>query len=204
MTKTTLLLGFLISTTAWASERTLTVCLAPSPKVEDDQTLARAKDYATRLYRPIGVDLRWKSKCSQARLQASGTLEAPNLTTLGIEWAATHPANVAADAFASARPSQPTGMRITLYKDRVASLGRDNNQAAAVLGHVLAHEIGHILLGRFAHAREGLMQANLGPSPQSTMQWRLLSFTPEEAESIRNRLDGRTAPSVPASLTLAK
>ncbi|HEY8750297.1 MAG TPA: hypothetical protein VIM11_20095 [Tepidisphaeraceae bacterium] len=191
MTKATMLLGFMLSTVGWAGERSVTVCLPRSPKVEDDQTVWLAKGYATRIYRLIGVELRWKSTCSQAEIEAAGTRLAPNLTTVGIEWARTAPAALPPGARAAARPFQPTGTRITVYQDRVAFPMGDRTRAAAVLGHVLAHEIGHVLLGHDGHSQEGLMKPHWSGREQNGMWCKLISFTAVEGEIIRRRLDRR-------------
>jgi len=191
MTNATMLLGFVLSTSSWAGERSLTVCLAPSQTVEYDQILAQAKGYAMRLYRLIGVDLRWKATCSSTELETPGTLSAPNLSTIGVEWAAIAPATLPAGARASAHPFQATGIRITLYQDRIFLLVKENHRGAAVLGHVLAHEIGHVLLGHNAHGRKGLMQPAWSNLEQSAMRCTPMAFTTEEAESIRRRLDNR-------------
>jgi len=189
MTNATMLLGFVLSTSSWAGERSLTVCLAPSQTVEYDQIVAQAKGYATRLYRLIGVDLRWKTTCTSTELETPGTLSAPNLSTIGVEWAATAPATLQAGARASARPFQTTGIRITLYQNRVFPLVvEERHRGAAVLGHVLAHEIGHVLLGHTAHGRKGLMQPAWSNLEQSAMRRTPMAFTSEEAESIRRRL----------------
>ncbi len=192
MTNITMLLGFVLSTSSWAGERSLTVCLAPSQTVEYDQILAQAKGYATRLYRSIGLDLRWKATCSSIELETLGTLSAPNLSTIGVEWVATAPVTLPAGARASARPFQTTGIRITLYQDRIFLLLKENHRGAAVLGHVLAHEIGHVLLGHNAHGRKGLMQPAWSNLEQSAMRHTPMAFTSEEAESIRRRLDDRS------------
>ena len=175
----------------WAQQRSLTACMAPNPSLEQGQTLSLAKGYATRLYRTIGVDLRWKNTCSPAELEAPGTTLSPNLTTVGIGWALTAPSSLAPGAFAAARPYLSTGTRITVYQDRLARPMQDHNRTAAVLGHVLAHELGHVLLGHSGHARAGLMQPHWSNLDQSAMQYNLLPFSPEDGETIRTRMDLR-------------
>lgn len=191
MTNATVLLGFVLSTSSWAGDRSITICLAPSLDVEYDQILAQAKGYATRLYRSIGVDLRWKTTCSTTELETPGTLSEPNLSTIGVEWAATAPLTLQAGARASARPFQTTGIRVILYQDRIMPLLQERPRGSAVLGHVLAHEIGHVLLGHTAHGRKGLMQPAWSNLEQSAMRRTPMAFTSEEAESIRRRLDNR-------------
>jgi len=57
-----------------------------------------------------------------------------------------------------------------------------------VLGHVIAHELGHILLGPGAHSRSGIMRASLD------LEWLRIGglwFTASEARAIREKLARR-------------
>jgi hypothetical protein len=91
-------------------------------------------------------------------------------------------------ALAAARPFQPTGNRITLYLDRLEGI-LENGPSAAVLGHVLAHEIGHVLLGHNGHSNEGLMKANWSQAEFAAMPYRLMKFTAYQAEELNATLD---------------
>ena len=75
-------------------------------------------------------------------------------------------------------PATGTGVLATVYVDRVERLARGSNgDLGTLLGRAMAHEIGHLLMGRAAHAVRGLMRprwtraevarnvkAGLGPS----------------------------------------
>ena len=50
------------------------------------------------------------------------------------------------------------------------------------LGHVMAHEVGHLLLGGHSHAATGLMTPDWNP-----LETRLQTLTPEQAQVIRVR-----------------
>ncbi|MGD1157501.1 MAG: hypothetical protein ABSA41_16970, partial [Terriglobia bacterium] len=66
-----------------------------------------------------------------------------------------------------------------------------------ILGHGIAHEIGHLLLRTLKHNGRGLMRANWGPEELQLASRGLLRFTPEEAArlraEVRMRLIGSTA-----------
>jgi hypothetical protein len=53
-----------------------------------------------------------------------------------------------------------------------------------LLGHVIAHEIGHLLLKSSAHAPEGLMRADFLRADLKKAAQRQLLFSPEQAESL--------------------
>src|ERR1700754_402600 len=110
--KLVLLAYIVISSNGQANERSLIICLPLNPRI-DDVTVFRAKDYATRIYHSIGVELRWKPTCAANERDAPGTRSVRNLKTIAIEWADRAPDSVSTQAFASARPFQPTGTRIT-------------------------------------------------------------------------------------------
>lgn len=58
-----------------------------------------------------------------------------------------------------------------------------------LLGYVMVHEIGHLLLHSAAHSSEGLMRAQFRPADLKKAAQRQLKFTPEQAEAIhRNAL----------------
>lgn len=57
----------------WAGELRLTACLPRSMEIPS-HTLIAARGYATRIYQQIGVDLRWRGRCTVAeRLPFSST-----------------------------------------------------------------------------------------------------------------------------------
>jgi hypothetical protein len=62
---------------------------------------------------------------------------------------------------------------------------------AVLLGHVLAHEIGHLLLGTNQHSREGLMQARWDAATTEHAITRRLEFSPRQAKTLRKQLLSR-------------
>jgi hypothetical protein len=58
-----------------------------------------------------------------------------------------------------------------------------------LLGHVMAHEIGHLLLKSSAHSSEGLMRADFRPGDLKKAGQRQLKFSPSQSQAIhRNAL----------------
>jgi len=56
-------------------------------------------------------------------------------------------------------PATGTGVLATVYVDRVEWLAHGSDgDLGTLLGRAMAHEIGHLLMGRSAHARHGLMR----------------------------------------------
>ena len=63
----------------------------------------------------------------------------------------------------------------------------------AVLGHTIAHEVGHLLLPRGTHGPAGLMRATWRMEDMRDAAQGHLGFSPAEAAIIRARLAARNA-----------
>ncbi|MFN7992742.1 MAG: hypothetical protein U0Q18_04035 [Bryobacteraceae bacterium] len=62
-----------------------------------------------------------------------------------------------------------------------------------VLGHIAAHEIGHLLLGPGSHSLQGIMRAPWRPNDLYIMAGRSMLFTPSEASRMRTNIRARCA-----------
>lgn len=63
------------------------------------------------------------------------------------------------------------------------------------LGHAMAHEIGHLLLGANRHYPQGIMSPDWSPADLKLATWGMLLFTREQAERIRAEVVARRADS---------
>jgi hypothetical protein len=80
-----------------------------------------------------------------------------------------------------------TGIGALIGEDVLWSTRREKD-VACVLGHVVAHEIGHLLLPFAAHSAGGIMKARLDPRLAAIGG---LFFTADQAEDIRAKLARR-------------
>lgn len=62
---------------------------------------------------------------------------------------------------------------------------------AVIFGHLMAHEIGHLLLGRGSHSPKGIMSTPWGPLSIARAVSGGLLFTPTEAIRIRAQVEHR-------------
>jgi hypothetical protein len=53
------------------------------------------------------------------------------------------------------------------------------------MGHLVAHELGHLLIPTQSHARRGIMRAQLGGDEWQLARRQLLLFSSEEARRMR-------------------
>jgi hypothetical protein len=99
------------------------------------------------------------------------------------------PAAQPPDALAQASPYATSGVRITVFLDRVWALADHQPLLQPrMLGYVLAHEIGHVLRGTNAHTWTGVMKAHWDDADCRAMRARRLAFAPDDVAAIRARL----------------
>jgi len=145
-------------------------------------TLAAARTIATRIFRDVGVRIEWLDSDSALSVKALGEADRSAF------WKALYTVHVVTRVTAAAPGNAlgfaSPGTRVsTVVYQRVEQMSRDaGTDPAVVLGHAMAHELGHLLLRRASHSAAGLMQASL--DVQRSAQGRV-SFTAEEAQSIR-------------------
>jgi hypothetical protein len=97
-------------------------------------------------------------------------------------------------ALGIAFPSLGSRGNAAVFLSRVGQLAASNPgiiDVSGLLGHVLAHEIGHLLLNSFAHSPEGLMRADFRPADLKKAAQRQLKFTPGQGETIRRNARAR-------------
>ena len=101
-----------------------------------------------------------------------------------------------ANTFGFAVPTSPAGLGSAYIFVKEAeqlafygpfSVGYDAARAV-VLGHVIAHEIGHLLLGPGSHSRTGIMSCPWSQAELKQIATTHLSFTDGQAVAIRDRL----------------
>jgi hypothetical protein len=77
-------------------------------------------------------------------------------------------------------------VHVTIFYDRVELLM--HSVAASVpriLGHAMAHEMGHILLGSPEHSSAGIMKGRWGKMDWQRAAVDLLRFDPEQTDVVR-------------------
>ena len=112
------------------------------------------------------------------RMVDVGVTNASHMDTLGFAWV---------DARAGG------GSLATVYADRVRQMARSAGiDEAELMGRVIAHEIGHLLLGTNQHARQGLMRASWSGADlrrNRAIEW---LFDGREGEMMRREIARRT------------
>jgi hypothetical protein len=153
---------------AWGQEQEVAVHLVKE-ELAPLTVLIEAKRTATRIYAGIGVKLKWSG---------SGKEE------LSIQFETGQPSGLHPGALGYAMPFAQSGTCIHVLIDRL-DLSVTKPLRAALLGHVIAHELAHVLEGFPRHAEAGVMKARWDNHDLEQMLVEPLSFSAEDAMSIR-------------------
>ena len=153
----------------------VTIYLQSGPTVPVS-VLHRAQWVATRIFASIGVSVKWHVGLEpRVRDEAAVTIE----MQLDSGAAETFHPNV----MAYATPYRTAGTRIHVFSDRVLRAS-SRELAGACLGHVMAHEITHVLEGVSRHSAEGVMKANWDVHDYHQMAYRPLLFATRDVNLI--------------------
>jgi hypothetical protein len=140
-------------------------------------TILRAQAVATEVMKVAGVALEFRNgdrPCATSGIVIGLSYKAP---------AEDHPG-----ALAYAMAYQ--GSRITVFYDRVL-VASTAAGAPYLLGHVIAHEVTHLIQGVERHSASGLMKKKWSYSDYLDMQRRRLGFDAEDLLLIQRGLDFR-------------
>jgi len=166
----------------------------------DPTTLALAENQALKILQHAGVTAEWRN----FSLSSAATMRTASLSPDG-------PAAGFPDIFLRIVPSSmsPIDGRETLGCALPSSKGRPASDAwvlfdrierearlgiaspGQILGHAMAHEIGHLLLGPEAHTAVGVMRAHWGTQDYVLMSEGSLFFTPRQAQLLRLSVQAR-------------
>ena len=132
--------------------------------------LVQARHLATEIFAGAGVRIDWRSgHPSNVKLHDEQAIV--------VSMALNTPANYLPGALASAQVYE--GVQITVFWDRVEQPVRPA-PAYVILGHVLVHEITHLLQGINRHSESGIMKARWTHRDYAAMAWKPLPFTPHD------------------------
>lgn len=148
--------------------------------------LLNAKLKATQMFREIGVNVSMRNGIPAHN--PGDACGAP--IVVEFENAAEYRGSPVALAYAT--PYKESGTCIHVFLDRVlVHLSRGQAFANAMLAHVLAHEITHVLEGIDRHSAEGVMKAVWSAHDYESMKRHPLSLAPEDVDLIHKGLARR-------------
>ena len=178
-----LAMGFLFAAVALAKDPGMLVTDCVNVQLEGTtvlpfdilQTSQRTIEW---IYRDIGISVRFSVAATH---RSDGECAAIDLLFVADVSDKIHPG-----ALAYARPFQNRGRQVEVFTGRILR-GAGHNDGK-VLGHVLAHEIGHVLEGLDRHASEGVMKPSWTSKDYALMSVQPLRLTAEDAALIHQGL----------------
>jgi hypothetical protein len=155
--------------------------------------LHRAEEQAAAILAQAGVMLRVVNVRHPLRAR-SVNQECPAVDRFGtvdVLITEAEPPENSPNALAYAMPYRTSGLRVVIFYSRVKRLFRQFPAGSAqILGHVLAHEVSHVLMAFEDHSRGGLMQAVWTTADYLRMLDGPLPYTGDEARTIFRHVSG--------------
>lgn len=165
-----------------------------------EETLTRAEHVAEEIFHPAGVKIIWL-ECPVTRQDAARNricalpsarpkLELHVLTNFMADAVGT-----GKDTFGSAAlpATLSFGVVAYVYADRARRLA-EQREFNVILGRVIAHELGHLLLGSNSHSTMGIMKALWTARDLEPARGASMSFLPIEAKKIHAQILARIGP----------
>ena len=156
------------------------------------RVIESAKEIAARIYRDAGVAILWRDHSNPA----TGATE---LFVRIVRRSLNLPGDDFGIAFVG---GDGWGVQADIFYSGIEQLTNDTSASAAqIMGHVMAHELGHLFLGMNSHSSLGIMQAHWTDQQLRLMSKGILKFDKRQAEAIGARLTSAdAAPPIAAAL----
>src|SRR5262245_40600651 len=173
--------------------------------------LATAQHAVLAVLKPAGIDITWRD-CRRPHpnapdLSCNGPLEVSEVIVRIV-----HAGSTQGDdrlGYSSVDVQHHADCLATVFADRIEAMaGRTQSDPGTLLGHVMAHEVGHLLMGTSRHSPAGLMRERWSDNEvrrRSPIDWQL---TRTDAKDVRvgllersKRLGQSTASNASATAT---
>jgi hypothetical protein len=186
--RTSLLSTLLLAGTLFAAERmNVSVC---NLSQLSEASVKRAEEATAAVYRSAGVEIEWKPCGENTAAGPSG--QAWLIVRLRNDKPPLAVGATSLDAMGRAFLGETGHAYLAdAYWQTTRNLAaRHDADPDALLGLVIAHELGHLLLGE-GHVPDGVMRAQWGGAEVKALERRWLQFNPAQRERIRQELRRR-------------
>ena len=161
----------------------ISVCIDRAAAVKFE-ILAGAKRTAVQLFEGIGVRLRFVCDRTPDASNREIVMRIADRTDPGF----------LRRALGFARPYARSGVRVTIFYDRVEEVQRGRDDAGVILGHTMTHELTHVLEAEDAHADNGIMRSRWDERDFEAMRVGELYFSEADVRAIHGNLGAFTLP----------
>lgn len=150
-----------------------------------DDVWQRAQATASRIYEAAGIKVIWIG--STVAPDAPARPSDVTIIVSAAPLASRLPSSK--DVLGYAVDAARRGRMAYAFYERIQQLAqKTSTDVGVVLGHVMAHETGHLLLAKQAHSLVGLMRGRWEAPQIAGLRSGLLAFTKDEAAVIRARV----------------
>jgi len=176
-----------IKALCWAEDSTVTIRVYSEVELSK-QVLSLAEQEGARIFREAKIETIWVNCETSCPPTDSRCQEKPGPKHLVLR--IVPKALSAADSiFGMAFLSDNGGVYSDVFFNSIEALHRDcGTNLARILGHVMAHEVGHLLLGSHSHSSRGIMCASWHAQQLRMIAMGGLFFTPEQAHAMKAKM----------------
>jgi hypothetical protein len=157
--------------------------------------LSAAEEQAREIYRRAGVETVWLNcspKLEKTEPESCYFSDSLHLTLKIIAPAMNAQIRDRVDVLGTAYPGDTgVGYFAYVFYDRVQELAVRQRLGHALLADVMAHEIGHLLLGSNSHSVSGIMCSHWNNDQLRSIGEGAMAFVPSQSKMMRNRLRTR-------------
>jgi hypothetical protein len=155
--------------------------------------LKQASQVTGEIFKRAGIEIRWlscalsleESRINRACEEATGRHDWDVVVSMA---SITRP-DMATDAsLGFASPLARSSQAVVLWERSKKMAESSGVPAGIILGHAIAHELGHLLLQSMEHSRTGLMRSRWGKEELLRAESGRLLFTTEQATAMTDRL----------------
>jgi len=160
----------------------LTVVAANQARIPRE-TVKRAEQVATRIFLAAGIRLEWTNTAPDSVEPYRETAQQLKIHIVD------SPMKQAGRRLGVAeRLVDNSDRRAFVFYNRIVDLAQQNGvDIAPILGHALAHEMGHVLLPYGSHTSQGIMREEWDRAQFEAMGKGLLTFTAQHTDLIQMR-----------------
>jgi len=177
------------STTSLSSEISISVhdyADVPTP------LLAAAEDQAREIFRRAGLETVWMNCSPKLEKVEPGSCYFSDTTHLTLK-ISPHAMNAKVrdriEVLGTAYPDEKgAGYFAYVFYDRIQELAQRRRLGHALLADVMAHEIGHLLLGSTSHSASGIMCGHWNYEQLRNVSEGAMAFVPAQSRIMRDRL----------------
>jgi hypothetical protein len=188
-----LLLVLAVSVNALAEDRLSVKIYVGGSGAFSRTTMMTAEATASRVFKAIGIDLRWKEgKPCDDKTQSRPECRREEARVVVVTVASGLSKEDLRQACLGKAFLFETPPRIVVFYDRLAPMLPTHKQLGPILlGHVLVHELTHVFQGVARHSDSGIMKARWNNADFGEMLSARLAFTSSDVDMIHLGLGSR-------------